>query len=373
MEESVIQKIMQESFPISNKELWKISAMREVDGDEAFKKLTWADQDGITYSPYYTFEDIAAIRSLGAFQHDTLKKAFFGSRAWINMPAITVNDEISANKIALEHLAQGADGLLFDLNQKPGINFAALLTNIELQYCAVSFYNISDNFFSDLNKLFDAGKINRDKLSGCIFGIKPEQSFRLQSIPDFGNLRSYGCFISSSTPVKEITDALAAGVSIADVSGSSNYRAVFKNIAFSLPVSTNFLNEISKLRALRILWYQVVMAYGVKDFHSSNLHIHCRCEKWVDEKFSPHANMLGNTTAAIAAISGGCDALTVHPEDENNPVMNRIARNVSNILREESWFDKVSDPLAGSYVVEVMTDSIAKEAWAQFQLKMSQG
>jgi methylmalonyl-CoA mutase len=372
MEESVIQKIMQESFPISNKELWKMSAMREVDGDEPYKKLAWSDQDGIKYSPYYTFEDIAAIRSLGAFQHDISKKPFFGSRAWINMPAITVKNEIAANNTALGHLAQGADGLLFDLNQNSRINLAALLTNVELQYCAVSFYNISDNFLSDLDKLFDLDKIDRHKLSGCIFGIKPEQISGLQSIPDFGNLKSYGCFISSSTPVKEITDALAAGVSIAEVSDASNYRTVFKNIGFSLPVSTNFLNEISKLRALRMLWYQVVSAYGVKDFDPSDLHIHCRCEKWMDEKFSPHGNMLGNTTAAMAAISGGCDALTVHPEDENNPVMNRIARNISNILREESWFDKVSDPLAGSYVVEVMADSIAKEAWAQFQIKMSQ-
>ncbi len=48
-------------------------------------------------------------------------------------------------------------------------------------------------------------------------------------------------------------------------------------------------------------------------------------------------------------------------------MMDRIARNVSNIIREESYLDKVADPLAGAYAVENMVDRLAQEAWKNFQ------
>ena len=45
----------------------------------------------------------------------------------------------------------------------------------------------------------------------------------------------------------------------------------------------------------------------------------------------------------------------------------RISRNVQIILKEESYFDKVVDPAAGSYYIENLTDSIAEHAWKLFQ------
>ena len=71
-------------------------------------------------------------------------------------------------------------------------------------------------------------------------------------------------------------------------------------------------------------------------------------------------------------LLGGCDSLTVIAEDENNTTMNRVARNVSNIIREEALLDKVSDPLAGAYAIENMVDQIAEAAWMEFQHKMNQ-
>ena len=76
--------------------------------------------------------------------------------------------------------------------------------------------------------------------------------------------------------------------------------------------------------------------------------------------------MLKSTSAALAAILGGCDALTVQPENEN-PMMARIARNVSSILREESHLSKVADPTAGSYYLESLTNQLAINAWKKFQ------
>ena len=77
--------------------------------------------------------------------------------------------------------------------------------------------------------------------------------------------------------------------------------------------------------------------------------------------------MLKSTVAAIAGTSGGANGLTIVPEDEQHPAMSRIARNTSVILKAESQLARVNDPFAGAYGVEVITDRIARDAWAAFQ------
>jgi methylmalonyl-CoA mutase len=80
--------------------------------------------------------------------------------------------------------------------------------------------------------------------------------------------------------------------------------------------------------------------------------------------------MIKNTAHALAAVLGGCNGLTICEEDEHNDMMNRVSLNVSNILKEESHLDTVSDPLAGSYALDKMVHEFAKAAWSVFQKKM---
>jgi methylmalonyl-CoA mutase len=75
--------------------------------------------------------------------------------------------------------------------------------------------------------------------------------------------------------------------------------------------------------------------------------------------------LLSNTTQAMSAILGGCNTLITNVHEENS-LGTRIARNVSNILKEESHFDKVADVSAGSYYIETLTDKIAEAIWTKF-------
>jgi methylmalonyl-CoA mutase len=72
----------------------------------------------------------------------------------------------------------------------------------------------------------------------------------------------------------------------------------------------------------------------------------------------------------MSAIIGGTNSLTVRPfnamfEDATN-FSERIARNQQLLLKEESHFDKIVDPSAGSYYIENLTNSIAEQAWKLF-------
>jgi methylmalonyl-CoA mutase len=66
----------------------------------------------------------------------------------------------------------------------------------------------------------------------------------------------------------------------------------------------------------------------------------------------------------MSAIIGGCDDISINPFDESfstpDDFSRRIARNISIILKEESYLDKVIDPSAGSYFIENLTAQIAE-------------
>ena len=72
----------------------------------------------------------------------------------------------------------------------------------------------------------------------------------------------------------------------------------------------------------------------------------------------------------MAAVIGGADSIAVTPYDKpfRKPTgfAERIARNTQIILREEAYLDKVADPSSGSYFIENLTNSVAKNAWKLF-------
>jgi methylmalonyl-CoA mutase len=182
------------------------------------------------------------------------------------------------------------------------------------------------------------------------------------------NLQCLGLIIQPSSPVQEIVTALTQAVRIIDAVTQEGIPAkeAINNISFSLSVGTDFFTELAKFKALRMLWYQITQAYEVTDYLLSDLNLHVRSEAWNDDKFKPHGNMLKSTTASMAAVFGGCNSLTVYAEDDNDTMMNRIARNVSTILREESHLNVVADPTAGSYAVDHIIHATATQAWATF-------
>jgi methylmalonyl-CoA mutase len=138
-----------------------------------------------------------------------------------------------------------------------------------------------------------------------------------------------------------------------------------------MPANALLVETVAKLKALRMLWFQVAKAYGIHDYKPADLHIHVYSARVADGLYGPHENMLKGTFAAIGAVAGGCNSISVE-SDAHPPFVSRHARNISAILREESFFDSAADPFAGSYAVESITNSIAERAWSMFQEKWQQ-
>ena len=145
---------------------------------------------------------------------------------------------------------------------------------------------------------------------------------------------------------------------------------VAKNIKFNFGISSNYFMEIAKFRAARWLWAEIVAAYNPACPCACKMNAHAITSKWNMTIYDAHVNLLRSQTEAMSAAIAGVDSITVRPFDETyqtpDDFSERIARNQQLLLKEECHFEKVVDPSAGSYYVEVLTNSLADVAWKLF-------
>jgi len=114
---------------------WLKAATTETEGKNPDEALSWK-AGIITGRAYYDKNDLPE----NNFQLVASPNPYLGNRGWHNLPLITVQSEALANTIALKHLQNGADGVLFDIRSKPSINLDQLVEGIEWSYCMVSFW-----------------------------------------------------------------------------------------------------------------------------------------------------------------------------------------------------------------------------------------
>jgi len=165
---------------------------------------------------------------------------------------------------------------------------------------------------------------------------------------------------------------LSAGVAYirALLARELDLQAITKRMVMQVAVGPDFFMEVAKLRALRLLWGQIIAAFGGESDIQA-IPIHARTALWNKTQYDPHVNLLRTTTESIAAVVGGVSSLEVAPFDAavrpSDAFARRLARNQQLVLRDEAHFGQVIDPAGGSYYVEWLTDQIAQRAWVLFQ------
>jgi methylmalonyl-CoA mutase len=137
-------------------------------------------------------------------------------------------------------------------------------------------------------------------------------------------------------------------------------------LSFFWGIGMNFFMEIAKMRAARLLWAEIVSAFGPKNPKSSMLRTHCQTSGWSLTEQDPYNNIVRTTIEAMAAVFGGTQSLHTNALDEAIALPSdfaaRIARNTQLILQEETGIGQVIDPWGGSYMMESLTTDIANKA-----------
>lgn len=365
-----IERVLGNFFSKSTTSDWKKIAMQETQGKDPFEILSWHGKDDILFLPYYDEQDVAGLTVLKAFQKPASENSLAGPRTWVNLPAVYAHDPEIANSLAGEHLSSGADGVLFDVHNFQQADLKRLLHNIESPRSFLGFRTNNNEPFPHALSALIEDTFNPASVSGALFWESIPKKSNLEFFFNrCANFKSLGLTIPASSPAAEISHALLEGVKALEAFGErSAFARVLRSICFSVTADASILETVVKLKVLRGLWAQVALAYGDDDYNLGDLHIHARSVSTRGGAYMPHENMLHATFSAMAAVMGGCDSLTI--ESEEQPAMvRRWARNVSSILREESFLGKVRDPLAGSYTLESMMDKTARKAWESFQNK----
>ena len=213
------------------------------------------------------------------------------------------------------------------------------------------------------------GKENSEWVEGAAAVLKAGQAlpnYRVLAVNAF-LFNNAGAYIS-----QELGYALAWGNELMAKLTEAGFTAdeVAKKIKFNFGISSNYFMEIAKFRAARWLWAEIVAAYKPACECACKMVAHAQTSEWNMTVYDAHVNLLRSQTEAMSAALAGVDSITVRPFDKiyqtPDDFSERIARNQQLLLKEECHLDKVVDPSAGSYYVEVLTNSLADVAWKLF-------
>jgi methylmalonyl-CoA mutase len=373
----LINGLLKSFSPVERKE-WEKAAISEINNDSPDEKLAWKGPGNINLLPYYDQTNLSIAQPFPSFLLNPSDSKEKGPRAWFNQPWIVFESEKTSNQKISTHLQQGADGFFIHFPQNKQADIAQLLDNIDLSRYQASFNASStDSLISHLTDYMHRHRNVSDSFQSVTvfsdaFPDKPESTFKNTS--SYKKLSIFGFYVQTdNNPLIEIKNALLYGVALIDRLTDHGYKAeeVIRQISFSLEAGNNFFYTVAKLKALRLLWFQVANSFHCKKYYHTDLSLHVRCEVFTQEEFQPHGNLLKGTSASLAAVLGGCNALSVQPEDASHEMMNRIARNISTVLREESHLHRVADPLAGAYFLEKLVHDFAAQAWEIFQQEVN--
>jgi methylmalonyl-CoA mutase len=153
----------------------------------------------------------------------------------------------------------------------------------------------------------------------------------------------------------------------------SNLSLSEVEMTFHLAIGSNYFFEIAKIRALRKLYATLAKEYGAKE----TCHIIAKPSKRNKTLYDYNVNLLRSTTECMSAVLGGADAVCNLPYDalyhKSNEFGERIARNQLLVLKNESYFDTVSNAADGTYYIESLTDELAEKALQLFKEIESNG
>lgn len=387
-----------DKFPPISTEEWKNKVVADLKGADFDKKLVWRTNEGFNVNPMYRAEDTVDFKTTDSLPGEyPYIRGTKTDNEWLTRQDIEVENVDEANAKALDILNKGVDSLGFKLKAEDiteegisrllkgicpecvELNFSSCVKNsVKLAETLVAYFK-SQN--ADLEKLH--GSINftpfkrmlkkgrdfaeyADKAAELLKAIAPLPHYRVLAV-DAVLLNNAGSFIS-----QELGFALAWGNEWLAALTDKGFSAdeVAKRIKFNFGISSNYFMELSKFRAARMLWAQIVKQYDPKCDCSCKMMCHAQTSEFNQTIFDAHVNLLRSQTETMSAALAGVDSITTLPFDKQyktpDDFSERIARNQQLLLKEESHLNKITDPGAGSYYIETLTLSIAEQAWKLF-------
>lgn len=410
-------------FPKPKPEQWSELAKKELRG-RPLEELTWNTPEGIQVKPLYTAADldnIAHCDGLPGFAPFTRgpKATMYTGRPWTVRQYAGFSTAEESNAFYRRNLAAGQQGLsvAFDLATHRGYDSDHPRVTGDVGKAGVAIDSVED-----MKILFDGIPLDKVSVSmtmnGAVLpvmasyivaaeeqGVKPEQlagtlqndilkefmvrntyiyppepsmrivsdiiAFTAENMPKFNSISISGYHMqeAGATCVQELAFTIADGLEYVRtaIAKGLDVDSFAPRLSFFFAIGMNFFMEVSKLRAARLLWAELMQEmFDPKNQRSLMLRTHCQTSGVSLTASDPYNNVMRTTIEAMAAVLGGTQSLHTNSFDEALALPTdfsaRIARNTQLVIQEETGITNVVDPLAGSYYVESLTNSMVQEA-----------
>jgi methylmalonyl-CoA mutase N-terminal domain/subunit len=192
-----------------------------------------------------------------------------------------------------------------------------------------------------------------------------------QHVPDWNTISVSGYHIREAgcTAVQEVAFTLANGIAYvqAALDAGLSVDDFAPQISFFFNAHNHFLEEIAKYRAARRLWAQIMRdRFGARDPKSLQLRFHTQTGGSTLTAQQATNNVVRVAIQALAAVLGGTQSLHTNSMDEALALPTeqaaQVALRTQQIIAYETGVADTIDPLAGSYAVEALTNTIAERA-----------
>ena len=213
--------------------------------------------------------------------------------------------------------------------------------------------------------------------SGSEF-ISPRDCFRIQcdniefiskNLPqwNFITLNGYNLREFGTSGVTEMAVAVVNGMATIEemTRRGCDVDMIAPRLSFFWSLASDFFGEVSRLRAVRRLWYKILKyRFQAKNSRSMLMRCHIQTSGISLVQQEPTNNIIRAAYQALSAILGGAQSLHVGSYDEAYSIPTEEAALLSlrtqQILQDETGITDVVDPLGGSYYIETMTSEFEK-------------
>ena len=364
-----------ENFESTSSKAWKQKIQFELQVKDFNDHLVWNSIEGIDVKPFYHSESYSKSPSI---QHN--------ASDWNIGHSIYVNSIEKSNAHAIDLIKKGVESLFFTLPTDK-IPLEGLLNNIDASKISIYF-----------EPLFISEKLVQTLYT---YAVNHTTSFYVLNDPIGHLARSGNWHKNLTSDLNHLKQILAIGTDLKSVlsvdlgliqnAGGSMIQQLaytlahaneylnlideksLKSVVFKVSVGGNYFFEIAKLQALRVLWKSLTTDYGT----AIDCHILTQPSRRNKTIYDYNINMLRTTTECMSAILGSSDTIMNMPYDhlyhKDNEFGDRLSRNQLLILKNESYFDAVSNPTEGAYYFETLTHQLAQKSLDLFKEVEHQG
>ena len=175
---------------------------------------------------------------------------------------------------------------------------------------------------------------------------------------------------AGSSAVQELAFTLSQGMAYAEsaIERGLGIDEFAPRFSYFFGCHNDLFEEVAKFRAARRMWASIVKErYEAKNAESMRMRFHTQTLGSTLVREAPKNNITRGALQALAAVLGGTQSLHVSGYDEAYDIPSEEAMKISLatqlVIAHETNVANTVDPLAGSYFVESLTDSVEEGAW----------